>query len=211
MLREAGAVVLVASFVLSAATQCGPDWATPPSSGPSPRTPAISEQQRDATFALLRDALLDAADIPPGMTAHPNGVERWLPPSEAFLDSGGWLAAGAAWLDGSEITMISDTRYAFGADAGAAAYVPEIVASMAAEPNAEPVAGVADGVRMFARTYQIYDEPERRHVALVVQVERVLIQLGVSFGIERTDWRDAALALLEKAQSRTREALAAAP
>ena len=195
--------------VLMGAIQCGPNFAVQETPGPPGPTPKISQQQMDATRALLNDALLDPGDIPGGLAERALGREDVRPSDWTnFLSDGGWLALSTAWTGGSEdVVTVQEAIYAFENADGAAAYAPAIVQGMSIAPDATPIPSMPTGATGYERT--ITDSNERV-VEMVSSVDRLLVWTQIEMSAARTDWRDVATTLHLTAEQRAQDALTVA-
>lgn len=209
MLRSVALPIFALMAVLMGAIQCGPSYAVQDTPGPPGPTPKISQQQMNATRALLNDALLDPGDIPGGLAERALGREDVRPSDWTnFLSHGGWLAISTAWTGGTEdIVTVQEAIYAFENADGATAYSPAIVQGMSIAPEATPIPGLPTAATGYERT--ITDSNERV-VEIVSSVDRLLVWTQIEMSADRTDWNQVATALHLTAEQRAQEALTVA-
>ncbi len=209
MLRSVALPIFAVTAVLMGAIQCGPNFAVQETPGPPGPTPKISQQQMDATRALLNDALLDPGDIPGGLAERAIGREDVRPSDWTnFLNHGGWLAISTAWTGGTEdIVTVQEAIYAFENLDGATGYAPAIVQGMSIAPDATAIPGLPTAATGYERTST---DGSDRVIEIVSSVDRLLVWTQIEMSAARADWQDVATALHLVAEQRAQEALTAA-
>jgi hypothetical protein len=209
LLRSVTLLLFTLAAIIAGSIACGPNSGAQGTLGSPAPTPAISQQQMDATRDLLDDALLDATDVPTGLTEQAGGLEDVRPSDwDNFIADGGWLAISTAWAGGTaDVVSVQEAIYAFATDDGATSYTPSILQGMSIAPEATAIPGLPTGATGFERTVSDGNE---RVVEVVSRVDRLLVWTQIELTAERTDWREVATNLHLTAEQRAQEAITAA-